>query len=292
MKTPSAEKRRTALTQNEIPSAVRVVIEPTHGWAWLNLRELWTYRDLFYFLTWRDIKVRYKQTAIGAAWAILQPLSMMVVFSLFFGLVIKVPSDGKPYPIFYFTALLPWTFFANGMIQASNSLVGSANLISKVYFPRLVIPLSAVLTGVIDFGLAFIVLIGMLIFYGIAPTWNILWLPAFLLLAVVTALGVGLWLSALNVEYRDVRYTVPLLSQLWLFASPVMYSSSMFHGQWRLLLGLNPMTGVIDGFRWALLGTEGVSAEMFWISVVAALVLLFSGAFYFRRMERTFADVV
>jgi lipopolysaccharide transport system permease protein len=269
-----------------------LIIRPTEGWAWLNLRELWQYHDLFYFLAWRDIKVRYKQTAIGVAWAILQPLSMMVIFSLFFGLVIKIPSDGKPYPIFYFTALLPWTCFANGMNQASNSLVNSANLISKIYFPRLIIPLSAVLTGVIDFALAFIVLVGMMVYYGVHPTWNALWLPAFLLLALVTALGVGLWLSALNVEYRDVRYMVPLLSQLWLFASPVMYSSSLFHGKWRLLLELNPMTGVIDGFRWALLGTESAPGTMFGISVAAALTLLLTSALYFRRMERSFADVV
>lgn len=283
----------TARAGQRSPSAVpTVIIKPTRGWLRLDLRELWAYRDLFYFLTWRDIKVRYKQTAIGAAWAIIQPFFTMIVFSLFFGQLAKIPSDGVPYPIFSYTALLPWLFFANGMNQASNSLVGSANLITKVYFPRLIIPLSAVLTGVVDFALSFIVLLGMMVYYGIYPGGNVLWLPAFLLLAFVTALGVGLWLSALNVEYRDVRYTIPFLTQLWLFATPVIYPSSLLHGKWALLMGLNPLAGVIEGFRWALLGTGSAPAGMFWVSVVAALGLLITGALYFRRMERTFADVV
>jgi len=279
----------TRVRESETPV---ICIQPTHGWAWLNLRELWHYRDLFYFLTWRDIKVRYKQTAIGAAWAILQPFFTMVVFSLFFGQLAKIPSEGVPYPIFSYTALLPWTLFANGMNQASNSLVGSANLITKVYFPRLIIPLSAVLTGVVDFALAFIVLIGMMVYYGIWPGWNALWLPALLLLAFITALGVGLWLSALNVQYRDVRYTIPFLTQIWLFATPVIYPSSLLHGKWALLLALNPMTGVIEGFRWALLRTGSAPGGIFGVSVAAALVLLVTGALYFRRMERTFADMV
>ena len=280
-------------TRDDKATARVIRIEPSKGWLSLNLRDVWEYRDLFYFLTWRDVKVRYKQTAIGAAWAIIQPFFTMVVFSLFFGQLAKIPSEGVPYPIFSYTALLPWTFFANAMGQASNSLVGSANLISKVYFPRLLIPLSAVLTGVVDFALAFVVLIGMMVYYGIYPTWQVLWLPAFLLLAFITALGVGLWLSALNVQYRDVRYTIPFLTQLWLFATPVIYPSSLLHGsKWALLLGLNPMSGVIEGFRWALLGTGSAPAGIFWVSVVAALVLLVTGLIYFRHMERTFADVV
>ena len=268
------------------------VIEPAHGWPTINFQELRQYGDLFYFLVWRDIKVRYKQTAIGAAWAIIQPFFTMVVFSLFFGQLAKIPSEGVPYPIFSYTALLPWTFFANAMSQSSNSLVGSANLISKVYFPRLIIPCSAVLTGLVDFALAFVVLIGMMVYYGIYPSWNVLWLPAFLLLALAAALGVGLWLSALNVEYRDVRYVIPFLTQIWLFATPVIYPSSLLHGYWKMLLGLNPMTGVIEGFRWALLGTGSVSVEMLGISILTTATLLVTGAFYFRRMERTFADIV
>jgi lipopolysaccharide transport system permease protein len=267
------------------------VIEPSRGWAALKLGELWEYRELLYFLVWRDVKVRYKQTALGAAWAIIQPFFTMVIFSIFFGGLAKIPSDGIPYPIFSYAALLPWTFFANGMGRASNSLVGSANLISKVYFPRLVVPLSGVLAGLPDFAIAFVVLLGMMLFYGVWPTAAVAWLPLFLLLALVTALGVGLWLSALNVQYRDIGYVVPFLTQFWLFATPVAYPSSLLSEPWRTLYGLNPMVGVVEGFRWALLGSNPPGAMLGLSAVVAALLLL-GGAYYFRRMEKTFADVV
>jgi len=267
-------------------------IKPSKGWVSLKLGELWQYRELLYFLTWRDIKVRYKQTALGAAWAIIQPVMTMIVFSLFFGKLGKIPSDGVPYPIFSFAALVPWTFFANGLSQSSNSLVGSSNLIKKVYFPRLAIPIATVLSGLLDFVLAFVVLLAMMLYYGVVPTVNTLWLPLFLLLAVVTSLGVGLWLSALNVQYRDVRYVVPFLTQFWMFATPIAYPSSLLHEPWRTIYALNPMVGVVEGFRWALLGTNTAPGPIIAASSFAALLILISGAFYFRRMERTFADVV
>ena len=269
-----------------------LLIKPSTGWVSLKLHELWEYRELLYFLTWRDIKVRYKQTALGAAWAIIQPFFTMVVFSVIFGRAAKMPSDGVPYPIFSFAALVPWTFFANGLNQSSNSLVGSSNLITKVYFPQLVIPISTVISGVIDFALAFAVLLVMMFYYGITPTLNIIWLPAFLLLAVITALGVGLWLSALNVEYRDVRYVVPFLTQFWFFATPIVYPSTLLHEPWRTIYGLNPMVGVIEGFRWALLGTNTKPGPLIAASSLAAIVLLIGGAFYFKRMERNFADII
>lgn len=268
-------------------------IEPSRGWVSLKLRELWEYRELLYFLTWRDIKVRYKQTVLGAAWAIIQPFMTMVVFSLFFGNLANVPSDGIPYPIFSYAALVPWTFFANGLGQSANSLVGSANLIKKIYFPRLVIPISSVISGAVDFVLAFIVLILMMLAYGIVPTANVIWLPLFLLLAFVTSLGVGLWLSAMNVQFRDVRYTVPFLTQFWMFATPIAYPSSLIENDTlRALYGINPMTGVVEGFRWALLGTDTAPGPIILVSSFAAVALLISGAFYFRRMEKSFADVV
>jgi homopolymeric O-antigen transport system permease protein len=267
-------------------------IQPSKGWVNLRLREMWEYRELLYFLTWRDIKVRYKQTVLGAAWAIIQPFFTMVVFSLFFGKLANMPSDGIPYPIFAFAALVPWTFFSNGLVQASNSLVGSSNLIKKVYFPRLVIPTSSVMSGVIDFALAFIVLIGMMLFYGIVPTANIIWLPFLLVLAFMTSLGVGLWFSAMNVQFRDIRYTVPFLTQFWLFATPIAYPSSLLSEPLRTLYALNPMVGVVEGFRWALLGTNTAPGPAIAASFVAALIILVGGALYFRRMERTFADVV
>jgi lipopolysaccharide transport system permease protein len=278
--------------QTSLPTLPHTHIEPSRGWVALKLRELWEYRELLYFLVWRDIKVRYKQTALGAAWAIIQPFFTMVVFSLFFGNLAKIPSDGISYPIFSYAALVPWTFFANGLSQSSNSLVGSANLIKKVYFPRLTVPISAVLSGLVDFALAFVVLVGMMLFYGIYPGWNILWLPLLLLLALVTSLGVGLWLSALNVEYRDVRYVVPFITQVWMFATPVAYPSSYLSEPWRTLYGLNPMVGVIEGFRWALLGTNTQPGPILIASTLASIVILVSGAFYFRRMEKNFADVV
>lgn len=267
-------------------------IAPSKGWVSLKLRELWEYRELLYFLVWRDIKVRYKQTALGATWAIIQPFFTMVVFSIFFGHLGKIPSDGIPYPIFAFTALVPWTFFANGLGQASNSLVGSSNLITKVYFPRLIVPLASVFSGIVDFALAFVVLLGMMLYYGIIPTLNIFWLPLFLLLALVTSLGVGLWLSALNVEYRDVRYVVPFITQFWLLATPIAYPSSLLHQPWRTIYGLNPMVGVVEGFRWALLHSNTAPGPIIAVSSAAAVVILITGAFYFRRMEKTFADIV
>lgn len=273
----------------EIPT---IVIRPSKGWIALKLGDVWAYRELLYFLVWRDIKVRYKQTALGAAWAIIQPFTSMVVFSLFFGKLAKMPSDGIPYPIFSYAALVPWSFFANGLAQSANSLVDSANLIRKVYFPRLTIPIANVLSGLVDFALAFLVLIGMMLWYGIVPTTRIIWLPLFLLLALVTALAVGLWLSVLNVEYRDVKYTIPFLTQFWMFATPIVYPSSLLPEPWRTLYGINPMVGVVEGFRWALLGTQTVPGPMIAVSAVAAVVLLIGGAFYFRRMEKTFADVV
>jgi lipopolysaccharide transport system permease protein len=268
------------------------IIEPSSGWVSLKLAELWEYRELLYFLTWREVKVRYKQTALGAAWAIIQPLFTMLIFSLFFGRLAKMPSDGIPYPLFSLAGLIPWTFFANGLTQSSNSLVTSSNLISKVYFPRLTIPMSAVLSGAVDFGISFLLLLGMMVFYGRVPDARILALPLFILLAFVTALGAGLWLAALNVEYRDVRYTVPFLTQFWMFATPIAYPSSLLHEPWRTVYGLNPMVGVVEGFRWALLGSRTAPGPMIAASSLAALVILIGGAYYFRRMEKTFADVV
>lgn len=273
------------------PPAV-TVIEPRSGWIPLDLAELWAYRELLYFLVWRNVKVRYKQTVLGATWAVIQPFLTMVVFSLFFGKLAEVPSDGIPYPIFSYAALVPWTFFANGLNQSSNSLVGSSSLIRKIYFPRLVVPVSAVLSGAVDFTIAFVVLLGMMAYYGFAPTANVLWLPLLLLLALVTSLGVGLWLSAMNVQFRDVRYTVPFLVQIWLFSTPIAYPSSLVPEVWRPLYAVNPMVGVVEGFRWALLGTDTAPGPMILVSSLAAAALFAGGALYFRRMERTFADIV
>ena len=269
-----------------------LLIRPPSGWASLGLRELWEYRELLYFLVWRDVKVRYKQTALGAAWAIIQPFFMMVVFSLFFGRLGGIPSDGIPYPVFVYCALLPWQLFAHALSESSNSLVGNQNLITKVYFPRLVVPISAVLGGLVDFAIAFVILVGMMAYFGIAPTVMIVTLPLFLLLAVATALGVGLWLSALNVQYRDVRYTINFLTQFWLFATPVAYPSSLVPEGWRWLFGLNPMAGVVEGFRWALLGKADAPGPLLAVSVGVVILILISGLYYFRRMEDTFADVV
>ena len=276
----------------KVEALPKIIIEPSRGWLTLRLNDLWQYRELLYFLAWRDIKVRYKQTVLGVAWAIIQPFFTMVVFTLFFGKLAKMPSEGVPYPIFSYAGLLPWTFFAQAMNQSSDSLVGNANLITKVYFPRLVIPLSACLAPLVDFCIAFIVLIGMMFYYQIFPTSTLIWLPAFLLLALATSLGVGLWLSALNVQYRDVRYTIPFLSQLWLFATPVIYPSGAVHSPWRIILGLNPMTGVVEGFRWALLGIGAAPGGMIYTSMGVALLLVLTGVIYFNRMEKTFADIV
>jgi len=266
------------------------VIKPSRGLALLDFRQLWEYRELLYILIWRDIKVRYKQTAIGAAWAVIQPFFAMVVFSLFFGRLAKIPSEGLPYPIFTYSALLPWQFFSKALTEASTSLVMNERIITKVYFPRLLVPTAVVLAGLVDFGIAFVILVGMMFFYGIMPSWPVLTIPFFLLLALMTALGVSFWLSALDVEYRDVRYTLPFLTQLWLFATPVVYPSTMVPEAWRALYGLNPMVGVIEGFRWALLGSTPPEPGMLAVSTVAVALLFMSGLIYFRRMERTMAD--
>ena len=269
-----------------------VVIRPSSGFVPLNLRDLWEYRELLYFLTLRDIKVRYKQTVLGVAWAVIQPIFMMLIFTLFFGRLAKIPSDGLPYPIFAFTALLPWQLFSRALTDASTSLVANERLITKVYFPRLLVPASAVLASLVDFGIAFGLLLGMMVFYGIVPGQAIVTLPVFILLALITALGVGFWLSALDAQYRDVRYTLPFLTQLWLFATPVVYPASLVPEGWRLLYGLNPMTSVVEGFRWALLGKGGGMETMFTVSVIAILFTFIGGLYYFRRVERTIADVV
>lgn len=273
------------------PPMQHIVIEPARGWQALDLLDLWRYRELLYFLTWRDVKVRYKQTLLGAAWAILQPLLTMVLFSIIFGQLAKLPSDGIPYPIFTYTALLPWQLFAFALGNSSNSLVGSQNLVSKIYFPRLVIPIASVLPGLVDFAIAFVVLLGMMLYYQIPFTIRFLVLPLFLLLALTSALAVGLWLSALNVEYRDVRYVVPFLTLFWQYATPVAYSTSLIPEKWRLLYGLNPMTGVVEGFRWALLGS-GELGSLLGASVAIIVVLLVTGLLYFKRMEASFADVI
>ena len=274
-----------------VTSAPLIRIRPLRGWVPIDFRALWGYRELLYFLTWREIKVRYKQTLLGFGWAIIQPLMMMVVFTLFFGTLAKVPSEGIPYPLFNYAALLPWTLFAEGINRSSISLVQQGNLVQKIYFPRLVMPVAGILSPLVDFCIAFLILIGMMFYYGYVPTVRILLLPGFVLLALMTSLGVGLWLSAINVKYRDVRYAIPFLIQLWLFASPVVYASSLLPEKFQALYGLNPMAGVIEGFRWALLGTEPPGLLIV-ASVAIVIVVLISGAFYFRRMEKTFADVI
>lgn len=280
----------------ETESIPTVVIQPSRGWAALNLRAVWEYRELLYFLVWRDIKVRYKQTALGVAWIVLQPVVSMVIFSLLFGQLLNVPSGDVPYPIFAYAALLPWNYFAGALTRSSQSLVGSAHLITKVYFPRLIIPISGVLSGLVDFAIAFLVLIGLMVFYGITPTLAVLLLPAFLLLAVLTALGFGLWLGALNVRFRDVNYLVPFLVQIWMYLTPVIYGSTLIPERFRFLLALNPMTGVVEGFRWALLGERLAETQspglLFLISIGITVVVLVSGAVFFRRTERTFADII
>ena len=259
----------------------------------INLRDLWRYRELIYFMTWRDIKVRYKQTLLGAAWAVLRPFLTMVVFSIFFGELAGVPSDGVPYPIFAFAALLPWELFANALSIGSRSLVQNSNMITKVYFPRVILPLASVLAGVVDFFFAFLVLAGMMVYYGIAPTPAVWTLPLYLLLTVITAMGVSLWLSALNVLYRDVGYVTPFLTQFWLFITPIAYGASLVPARWRFLYAINPMVGVVNGFRWALLGIESAApSQILLVSIGVSLLVLVSGLFYFRRMERQFADMV
>jgi lipopolysaccharide transport system permease protein len=267
------------------------IIAPAAGILPIRLAELWAYRELLYFLVWREIKIRYKQTALGVAWAVLQPLLAMTVFSLFFGRLAGLPSDGFPYPLFTFCALLPWQLFAFALTESSNSVVSNQRLITKVYFPRLILPLAGVSVGLADFACTFVLLVVMLAVYGLTPGWAILTLPLWTLLALATALGVGIWFSAINVRYRDVRYTLPFLTQIWLVATPVAYSSVIVPLHWRPLVALNPMVGVVDGFRWALLGTAFPGPSVL-VSASAVLLLLVSGLFYFRSVERTFADIV
>jgi lipopolysaccharide transport system permease protein len=277
------------------------LIEPVHGWQFISLRELWQYRDLLYFMVWRNIKVRYKQTVLGASWAILQPFATMVVFSIFFGGLAKISSDGLPYPIFSFTALVPWTYFSSGVTNCAGSIVGTSNMLKKIYFPRIIIPVSQLASAFVDFGLAFVVLLGMIAFYSIpgvsannniSISLNVLWLLPLLLLETLTALGVGLWLSALNVQFRDVAQATSFLMRLWMFITPVIYPSSMLKRHWQVIYSLNPMAGVIEGFRWALLGTNTPPNLMIFVSAITALVLFVSGVMYFTRMEKMFADVV
>ncbi|HZW02664.1 MAG TPA: ABC transporter permease [Anaerolineaceae bacterium] len=289
----------TLKAQSESPITI---LRPTRGWSALNLRELWLYRELIYFLTWRDLKVRYKQTVLGVTWIILQPVVEMFVFTLLFGGLLNVPSGGVPYPIFAFAALLPWNYFQGALTRSSTTLVGSANLISKVYFPRLVIPISGVLSGMVDFAVSFVVMIVLMVVYRIQPSWAMLLLPVFLLLAMLTALGFGMWLSALNVRFRDINHMVPYLVRVWMYVTPVIYGSnlvqptSQFYEIYRAVLTLNPMSGVVEGFRWALLGNQLTDATapslVILAGVVVTLVVLVSGAVFFRSTERTFADII
>lgn len=269
------------------------IIKPTSGWVALNLRDLWKYRELIYFLVWRDIKVRYKQAVLGIGWAIIQPILTMVIFSIIFGRFGKLPTDQSlPYPLFTFVALLPWGLFANALQRSGTSLVGSAHLITKIYFPRLIIPISAVVGGIVDFAISFVILLLMMAYYKVYPTWNMLWTIPLTLLTLITALAVGLWLSALNVRYRDVQQMIPFLVQAWMYASPVAYSAKIITERtWQLIYGLNPLTGIIQGFRWALLGGTP-PGELMWISSTVMVILFVSGLYYFRRMEKTFADTV
>lgn len=270
-----------------------IIIQPVKGLVALNLRDLWIYRELIYFLTWRDLKVRYKQSVLGVLWAIIKPFMAMVVFTIFFGNLAKLPSDGMPYPIWSYTGLLPWEFFAAALSVSARSMLTSGSMVSKIYFPRIIVPLSSVFANLVDFLIAFVILIGMMFFYKITPTINMVWLPLFVLLAVVTALGVGLWFTALLVMYRDINYMLPFITQLWMFVSPVVYASSSVPEQWRLLYSLNPMAGVVEGFRWAMLGTQqSISPMMIAISAGISILLFVTGLFFFRRMERVFADMI
>jgi len=267
-------------------------ITPPRGWLEVRLREIWEYRELLYFFVWRDVKIRYKQTVIGVAWVVLQPLLTMVVFTLFFGHLAKLPSQGLPYPVFYFAALVPWTYFSTALLSATSIVVENQRVITKVYFPRLILPMSAVLSGLLDFAIGFLILVGVTLGYGQRPGFAALYLPLLLLLAVATALGVGLWLSALNALYRDVRYVMPFLMQFWMLASPVAYPGSLVPQRWRWLYGLNPMTGVIEGFRWALTGHGQPPSTMLLASAGMVLVVLVGGLLFFQRMEGTVADLV
>jgi lipopolysaccharide transport system permease protein len=269
-----------------------ILIEPSRGWVALNLVDLWRYRGLLYFLVWRDVKVRYKQTLLGAAWAILQPTATMIIFTVFMGKLAKIPSDSIPYPLFAFSGLLPWQLFSFALVECSNSLVANKQLITKVYFPRLIVPTASILTGLVDFGAASLVLIGLMAHYGRMPTIGIVFLPLLLMFTLMAALAVGLWLAALNVQYRDVRYTIPFLTQLWLYSTPIAYPTSLVPERWRYLFGLNPMAGVVEGFRWALFGTTPHLGPMMAVSVATVVLLLVGGLAYFRHMEKYFADLV
>lgn len=280
-----------SLANIDLPAQPLVTIEPSGRWGVLNLRDLWSYRELLYFLIWRDVKVRYKQTALGVAWAIIQPLFTMLIFTLFFGRLAGVPSDNVPYPVFAYAGLLPWTFFANAVSSSGNSLVGSANLITKVYFPRMIIPAAAVGAGLVDLGIAFVVLVPLMFYYGVTISWSILMLPVLVMLTALLALGVGMWLSALNVKYRDVRFALPFLVQLWMFVSPVIYPTSFLPQRWRLLFAVNPMTGIIEGFRSALFG-HAFNWTALAVATTIALAVLVYASFSFRRMEKSFADIV
>jgi lipopolysaccharide transport system permease protein len=276
------------------PGLRLTILRPQRGWAALRLRDLWLYRELVYFLTWRDIKVRYKQAFLGVAWAVIQPVVTMVIFTIIFGNLANMAEDGTPYALSSLAAILPWTLFSNGLSKSSASLVGSANLLTKVYFPRLAIPLAAVVAGLIDFAVSFLILLGMMVYFGYLPTARMVWLPLLVLLTLLAALAAGLWLSALNVQYRDVQHMIPFLVTIWMYASPVVYSSAYILerlGPWGSLYSLNPMAGVIDGFRWVVLGGD-LPVQALAVSSVVVLVVLVSGLFYFRRMERTFADMV
>jgi homopolymeric O-antigen transport system permease protein len=280
------------ITQNDTMTSALVRIEPKKGWSHLNVGEVWRYRELLYFFIWRDLKVRYKQTLLGIAWAVLQPLFSALVFTIFFGRLARVSSDGVPYVVFSYVALVPWIFFANGLTLSANCLVTSANMLKKVYFPRLTLPVATVVSGLVDLAVAMVLMFVIMLFHHRHPSARIIWLPGFLLLALVASVGCGLWLSALNVKYRDIRYVVPFLVQLWLFATPVVYSSSLLHEPWHSLFGLNPMVAVVEGFRWATLGTNVPIGKMAAISGAATISLAVSGLIYFRRVERTFADIV
>ena len=282
-----------AIPGSTVPAKAPVLrIAPAARWWMIPFEELWDYRELLYFFVWRDVKIRYKQTAIGAAWAVLQPLLTMLIFSLFFGKLAHIPSLGLPYPVFYYSALLPWMYFSTALQNATNTIVENQHVITKVYFPRLTLPLSSVLSGLVDFVVSFLLFVAMLFYYGIRPTVAAVWFPAFLLFAVLTALGVGLWLSALNAIYRDVRYVVPFLVQFWMFASPVVYPSSLVPQKWRWLYGLNPMAGVIEGFRWSLTGHGDPPGLLTWVSAAAVFLIFVGGIAYFQKMETTVADVV
>jgi lipopolysaccharide transport system permease protein len=283
----SAQSNQTVKSSHDV---LGQIIKPTKGWRALDLKELWHSRELLFFLSWRNIKVRYKQSVLGAAWAIIQPLIAMVIFSVVFGRLARIPSDGIPYPIFNYAALVPWIFFANGLLSSTGSLVGSSNLIKKVYFPRLIIPISSIVSKGVDFVLAFFILLGMMWFYGIVPTYNVVWLPLLFLLMFITSLGVGLWMTALNVQFRDVRHVVPFLTQIWLFATPVVYSANLLSEPWRTIYGINPMVGVVNGFRWALLGSKTGPDYTIFVSALVSFLIFVSGVFYFQRMERNFAD--